>query len=357
MSSHSEFETSPESGQVSFCVPGVAQGWRLDRALGLLLDDAARSGIGGDALRKLAVQGVRARRRLCERGLVLVGGRPGVPGLKLRAGQEIVLLPDPGQKTAEAIALQIAGTRSADARGEHPFVVHAENGIAALFKPAGLHSAALSGSAAPSLEALLPALLPECAEESFPRLLNRLDAPTSGLVLAALKEAGVRFWRRAENAGRTDKRYLAVIEGQPLYDFTVGRRLDTDGRARTRVRHTDDSDSSRHTSVTLLAPLSPASAPELFAGLEASLPLMLVGCRIRRGARHQIRAHLAAAGHPLLGDTLYGGTALRETGFLLHHASVTLPEFSACRLPFWLSLLPGEVGRAAEEWLRSDATA
>lgn len=91
--------------------------------------------------------------------------------------------------------------------------------------------AALSGSAAPSLEALLPALLPECAEESFPRLLNRLDAPTSGLVLAALKEAGVRFWRRAENAGRTDKRYLAVIEGQPLYDFTVGRRLDTDGRA------------------------------------------------------------------------------------------------------------------------------
>lgn len=85
-------------------------------------------------------RGVRARRRLCERGLVLVGGRPGVPGLKLRAGQEIVLLPDPGQKTAEAIALQIAGTRSADARGEHPFVVHAENGIAALFKPAGLHS-------------------------------------------------------------------------------------------------------------------------------------------------------------------------------------------------------------------------
>ena len=346
-----DFETFSEKEEVSFTVPDSMQGWRLDRALGALLGDAVQSGKDNAVLNELAAQGLRAKRRLCERGLVLVAGHRGTPGLKLRSGQRVVLLSDPARQLACTVVESLA--QSDEPEACRPFVVHDENGLAALFKPAGMHSVALAGSAEPSLEALLPLLLPPCTG-SFPKLLNRLDGVTSGLVLAALNDDGARFWRRAETVGRIEKRYLAVIEGQPLYDFTVKRRLDTNGRIRTRVRHSDDPDTNRHTAVSLLAPFPVAEAPELFPDLDPSLSLMLVGCCIRKGARHQIRAHLAAAGHPLLGDTLYGSAVTLEKGFLLHHAFVALPEFSASCLPFWFPLLPESARHAGLGWLEQN---
>lgn len=329
---------SPAAEGLSWRVPEEAHGWRLDKALGLLL---AAPSPGQRAQRPelfaLADLGLRARRRLCERSLVLVNGKPGIPGLKVRAGQEILILPEPGPEAALP-------------EGEDAGLVREENGLAALYKPAGMHTAALAGSPAPCLENLLGALLP-AAEEGYPRLLNRLDAPTSGLVLAACGEEGERLWRRAERIGQTDKRYLAVIEGQPLYDFTVARRLDTDARTKTRVRHSDDPDPLRHTDVTLLHPLAAAETGGLVPGSDA--PLMLVGCRIRKGARHQIRAHLAAAGHPLAGDDLYGASlSCGGFRFLLHHGRVSLPGFEASRLPVWLSSLPLEARERAEAFLR-----
>ena len=299
----------PENGGISFRVPEEAQGWRLDKALGLLLaspspeQEAARPGLFA-----LADLGLRARRRLCDRSLVLVNGKPGIPGLKLRAGQEIIILPDP-----EGAAIP----------KDAPSLVYKDGGIAALYKPAGMHTAALAGSLSPSLETLLGDLLPSEEEGYASRLLNRLDAPTSGLVLASCTDGGERRWYRAERIGNTDKLYLALIEGQPLYDFTVARRLDTDTRNKTRVRHTDDPDPVRHT----------------------------VGCRIRKGARHQIRAHLAAAGHPLAGDSLYGAELPCPSGFLLHHGRVSLPDFQAFRLPAWLPLLPREAQEKATAFL------
>lgn len=318
----------PEHGGISFRVPEEAQGWRLDKALGLLL--SAPTPEQRDArpdLFALADLGLRARRRLCDRSLVLVNGKPGIPGLRLRAGQEVLILPDP-----DAVS---------DAAGDAPELVFKEGGLAALYKPVGMHTAALAGSLSPSLESLLGSLLPPEEEGYASRLLNRLDAPTSGLVLASCTDDGERRWRRAERIGNTDKLYVALIEGQPLYDFTVARRLDTDTRNKTRVRHTDDPDPLRSTEVTLLHPLTAEEVPELAVSDDPALPLMLVGCRIRKGARHQIRAHLAAAGHPLLGDELYGAEHRCANGaFLLHHGRVSLPDFAASRLPVWLPLLP-----------------
>ena len=270
----------PENGGISFRVPEEAQGWRLDKALGLLLaspspeQEAARPGLFA-----LADLGLRARRRLCDRSLVLVNGKPGIPGLKLRAGQEIIILPDP-----EGAAIP----------KDAPSLVYKDGGIAALYKPAGMHTAALAGSLSPSLETLLGDLLPSEEEGYASRLLNRLDAPTSGLVLASCTDGGERRWYRAERIGNTDKLYLALIEGQPLYDFTVARRLDTDTRNKTRVRHTDDPDPVRHTDVTLLAPLTAGDVPGLVESDDPDAPLRLVGCRMPFRFSFASRAGLAS---------------------------------------------------------------
>lgn len=323
----------PEQDGISFVVPDEAQGWRLDKALGLILSaptpeqEAARPD-----LFSLADLGLRARRRLCDRSLVLVNDRPAIPGLRVRAGQKIRILSDP------------EGSQTTPADADAPGVVTRDGGLVALYKPAGLHTASLAGSLAKSLEALLGILLP--GEDAH--LLNRLDAPTSGLVLAACDEESDLRWHRAERIGQADKLYLAVVEGRPAFDFTVPRRLDTDGRTKTRVRSSDDPDPVRHTDVTLLSPLTAGELPA-FGGYPSDAPLMLIGCRIRKGARHQIRAHLAAAGHPLAGDALYG--AQSDCGFLLHHGRVTLPGFAATCLPAWLAGLPEDVRNTATTFL------
>ena len=109
-----------------------------------------------------------------------------------------------------------------------------------------------------------------------------LDAHGKTPHLSLIHIYGERRWYRAERIGNTDKLYLALIEGQPLYDFTVSRRLDTDTRNKTRVRHTDDPDPVRHTDVTLLAPLTAGDVPCLVESDDPDAPLMLVGCRIRK---------------------------------------------------------------------------
>ena len=324
-------DASMDAERVSFVVPEEAQGWRLDKALSL-----APEGL-------FAEEGLRVRRRLCERGLVLVNEKTAAPGLKLRAGQTISVL-QPSQPSSAA----------ADLFADTVRIVREDKGLCAVFKPSGLHSATLAGSSDPSLEGLLPALYPSCLPP-FPRLLNRLDCPTSGLVLAALDETGERLWRRAERIGQTDKRYLAVLEEALPFSFEVGRRLDTDNRARTRVRHSDDPDRCRHTTVELLHVFQGEDLGMVSAGQICTL----VGCSIRKGARHQIRAHLAAAGYPLLGDRLYGArsevAAERGMPFFLHHGGVMLPEFQAVFPPEWLGLFPESVQQAALAWLSGRA--
>lgn len=85
----------PENGGISFRVPEEAQGWRLDKALGLLLASPSPNRKPPGPTCSRCRSRPSARRRLCDRSLVLVNGKPGIPGLKLRAGQEIIILPDP----------------------------------------------------------------------------------------------------------------------------------------------------------------------------------------------------------------------------------------------------------------------
>lgn len=248
-------------------------------------------------LSEAAGVGLRAARRLVLGGAVRVEGKARGCGFKLGLGQRVALAgPEP-----------VAFAPS-------PRLVIQDGSFAAFFKPSGLHTAAICGSFEPSLEAMLPELLPGRAV----LLVNRLDRDTSGLVLGAFGEAQAARFRELEDAGRVEKRYLALVQGALTEPMTLKWSLDTANTPRTKVLDVEAPDALRWTGVRPVARHGGFS---------------LVEARIAKGARHQIRAHLARAGHAIVGDALYGGP---EDGSLrLHHWSVFFPDFLAQAAPAW----------------------
>ena len=309
--------------------------------------------------------GLRGRRRLCGEGQVLVNGRPGHGAYKVRPGDVLCLAETGGAPEASGPSVRLVG------RSAH---------LAALDKPAGLHTEALAGKTGDSLQVRLDELLPRGKER--PRLLNRLDFPTSGLVAVALDEEGAGRWRRAQEGGLMEKRYLALLEGELTEERLMRQRLVLKGRERVLVELADHADFRRH---TLLRPLAALDARELADILEAAEGRVwrgagpapqratLAACRIVKGARHQIRAHAAAAGFPLWGARRYGAAWLcgleRENGgeraapyaenecFYLHHGCLSLPGWTVRSAPRWLDLLGGVARAAGLAWLEERAPA
>lgn len=327
---------------------------RLDRVLGRLLPD----------------MGLRGRRRLCELGLALVNGRAAAPARKMREG-DIVELRDEACSESAAGAVPTGpdcpGTPD-ELRENAPedrlfpedaarLIVRTAH-LAALCKPASMHTESLAGKPGTSLQALLPALL---GGRKDARLLNRLDCPTSGLTLAALDEEGERTYRDAQEEGRTEKRYLALLEGALGRDMLADQKLILKNRSRVLVELAPHPDRRRHTRVHPLAVLDAALLARSLGltahGWTGTPPetVTLAGCTILKGARHQIRAHCSALGHPLLGDRRYGA-AFRpgddgNEAFFLHHARFLMPSFDALALPVWLDALGKDAARAAVRWL------
>ncbi len=119
-------------------------------------------------------------------------------------------------------------------------------GYAALYKPAGLHTAILESRFEASLEQGLQVLLPDRPA----RLLNRLVRPTSGLVLAALLPAGAKNYLKLQQQGKVLKHYLAVSRGRLDYETEVGRRILSSDRKTVRVLEEEDPDPLRRTLIT-----------------------------------------------------------------------------------------------------------
>lgn len=252
--------------------------------------------------------------------------------------------------------------------------------LAALDKPAGLHTEALAGKAGDSLQARLATAFSRA--EGWPRLLNRLDYATSGLVALALDAEGAHLWHQAQDQGLTEKRYLALLEGELADERLMRQRLVLKGRERVLVELADHADSRRHTLLRPLAALDARDLAERLEGEEGGLWLAgaprrvtLAACRIVKGARHQIRAHAAAAGFPLWGDRRYGaarvcgqrgGKAGESSGraaltaenerFYLHHGRLSLPGWTVWSAPRWLNLLDETARTAALSWLRGESS-
>jgi 23S rRNA pseudouridine1911/1915/1917 synthase len=245
--------------------------------------------------------GLRRCRLLIQEGRVLVDGRPCAKGVLVHPGQQIrVTMPGGGDPVC------------ADVR----IVVRAES-FAALSKPGGLHTVAGRGAA--SLEACLPGL----GLDGWV-LLNRLDCLTSGLVLAVIDAQGASAYKAWQNAGQVSKWYLALARGAVDRLEARGRVLD-DKRRVVRVTE-DEEDPLRWTQARAVCQVDGNT---------------LLLARIFKGRRHQIRAHLAHAGHPLIGDPVYG--AGEPGGLYLHHWRLDMPGFSASLPPDWPGIHVGPV--------------
>lgn len=325
-------------------VPGGLAPLRLDAALALLWPDL----------------GLRARRRLWTWCRITVNGREQPPGRMVRAGDEIAVIP----ATPALPAASVAPATPAPALARGVFLVAADASYYALYKPEGLHSASIAGGNEASLESLLPRLWPQMAapqgapgcgtqpQEAHRKplqephdeppleppllLLTRLDKGTSGLVLAARSHEAAGRFRELEEQGGVRKVYFTLVRGHVPGRLALRGALRTDNRIKSLVLDTDSPDAAR---CTLAVPLCRASFVAGQARPDADGPFTLLRVEIRRGARHQIRAHLAAAGYPLAGEDLYAEALLtgNNPGMLcLHHARLSFAGFSAECRPDWL---------------------
>ena len=132
-------------------------------------------------------------------------------------------------------------------------------------------------------------------EKSFaPALCNRIDRNTGGIVIAAKTAEALRILNQKIKDREIDKRYLAIVEGKLKPEAGTLKGYLFKDAVKNRVYVTKESQPGAKTAVTK------------YRTLAVRQNLSLVECELVTGRTHQIRAQMAAAGHPLLGDGKYG---------------------------------------------------
>ncbi|MEM9188490.1 MAG: RluA family pseudouridine synthase [Myxococcota bacterium] len=182
-------------------------------------------------------------------------------------------------------------------------VVHQDGSLVIVDKPAFMSCHPLRAGETGTLANGLLAAFPDMANVGYsarePGLVHRLDTETSGLVLCARTQEAHRQLRNALLRGEIEKTYLALVAGVPE-DQRLEGWLYSDPHHRARVFVSPTPVGRARQAVTRVSVMNPGRAHTL---VRASAPV---------AGRHQIRAQLAAAGHPLAGDRLYGGASLPD---------------------------------------------
>ena len=258
--------------------PGTdAAGARLDRWLAGSLSDLSRMRV----------------RALIDSGVVRVDGRRTKGSHRLRGGEWVeVDIPPPPPETLEpeAIALRVV------LEDEHVLVVD---------KPAGMVTHPGAGQSGGTLAAAALAHAPGMAGVGGPRrpgIVHRLDKGTSGLIVLAKTPAAYASLTDQLARRTVSRRYLCLAHGRPAraegaVDAPIGR----DPRSRVRMAVVPAGKGKRAMTRYRVLEQFRAGASDV----------ALVQCRLETGRTHQIRVHLAFIGHPLLGDSTYGGRGVR----------------------------------------------
>jgi len=233
-----------------------------------------------------------SRRRL--RGAAFrLNGRPAKPATPVKPG-DIVSIPD---------VLAPTGDLQPNPEPKLP-ILHQDIDLVAIDKPPGLASVALRADELETVANFLLAAFPETRTAGRPLeagLLHRLDHDTSGVLVAALNADAYANLRRQFSSRRVEKEYVALVVG----DVGEARRIDApiahDRRHQDRMIVCAE---ARRAQDLRARPASTRLRPVVRYGRAT-----LVQVSMRTGVRHQIRVHLAFAGHPILGDRIYGAPA------------------------------------------------
>jgi 23S rRNA pseudouridine1911/1915/1917 synthase len=240
---------------------------RLDQLLAARLPDLSRSRL----------------RKLIDEGAVRVAGAAARASLRPRAGAEIeVRVPEPRPAALVPEDLRLP-------------VLYQDDDLLVIDKPAGVavHPGAgiQSGTVVHGLLHQVRGLA-GIGGELRPGIVHRLDKETSGCLVVAKTEPALRGLQAEFKSRRVQKRYLAIVHGEPPeqgeFDTLHGRHPVDRKRFSSRVREG-------------------RRAVTRFRVLARGGRAALVEAELLTGRTHQIRAHFADAGFPLLGDVLYGG--------------------------------------------------
>jgi 23S rRNA pseudouridine1911/1915/1917 synthase len=171
-------------------------------------------------------------------------------------------------------------------------LVHKDESLAVVDKPAGMVVHAGAGVSGPTLVDELGALLGGGTDPARPGIVHRLDRDTSGLMIVARSDEAHRRLAAMIKAREVAREYRALVEGRlRSRSGTIDAPLGRDYRApeRRAVRGRGAREARTH-----------------FEALELLPADTYVSARLETGRTHQIRAHFAAIGHPVAGDPRYG---------------------------------------------------
>jgi 23S rRNA pseudouridine1911/1915/1917 synthase len=281
--------------RISLTVAEESDGVRLDRFLVSVLADQSRSQL----------------QRLIKDAHVLVEGRAAKPNQAVKSGQAVTVeIPDAVDAAAAPEALDLP-------------IVYQDPDLVVVDKPAGM---VVHPAAGHDTGTLVNALLHHVTDlsgiggEKRPGIVHRLDRGTSGLMVVAKNDTAHEELARQFHDREVEKEYVALVWGV----VQAGRRIDAPiGR--------DPADRKK---MSAKARRSREAVTRIVRAEHLNPGLTLARIAIHTGRTHQIRVHLSAIGHPVVGDPLYGGLRRRVPGDLRAVMRLDRPFLHAARLVF-----------------------
>ena len=294
---------------------------------------------GGDRIDALLAREdeIRSRSaavRLIEEGLVTQSGVPVKKNARVRAGDVVrVVLPDPERTSVAAQDIPLD-------------IVYEDSDVIVVNKPRGLVVHPAPGHPDGTL---VNALLAHCGDslsgiggEIRPGIVHRIDKDTSGLLIAAKNDAAHASLSDQLRDRSLSRIYEAVVQGNFREDSgTVDAPIGRDPRNRQRMAVTDKNSRPAVTHWSVIARYARYTH---------------ITWRLETGRTHQIRVHMAHTGHPLLGDTVYGGRrdkglstqCLHARGLRFIHPSTGQTIELWTELPDWFQEVLSKLGPPME---------